>query len=227
MRCKLQHELRCAGCTQTRVHMLTHDTCSLSSIRGRKPRQWTPRLCYALTYLLVFICWVPQITLTLPQVHKRGHFLRSETLKTFTLSAMCCCLSFFLFHTRALRFQPIRRKVRRTRRTVPRACRAKRFGPRTQLRRSSSNCPKQVRDVKVCPIKNEPSSPNPFQVRRTPRTRFAKQMFVQLRTGVRQALIWVGRIVRQQFFDGVLWRLRAVFGDSSRRQGDSPNKGDK
>ena len=124
MRCKLQPELRCAGCTQTRVHMLTHDTCSLSSIRGRKPRQWTPRLCYALTYLLVFICWVPQITLTLPQVHKRGHFLRSETLKTFTLSAMCCCLSFFLFHTRALRFQPIRRKVRRTRRTVPIACRA-------------------------------------------------------------------------------------------------------
>ena len=39
MRCKLQPELRCARCTQTRVHMLTHDTSSLSSIRGRKPRQ--------------------------------------------------------------------------------------------------------------------------------------------------------------------------------------------
>ena len=38
MRCKLQPELRCARCTQTRVHMFTHDTCSLSSIRGRKPR---------------------------------------------------------------------------------------------------------------------------------------------------------------------------------------------
>ena len=37
----------------------------LLSIRGRKPRQWTLRLCQALTYLLVFICWVPQITLTL------------------------------------------------------------------------------------------------------------------------------------------------------------------
>ena len=48
---------------------------------------------------------------------------------------------FFLFHERALRFQPVRRKVRRTRRTVPRACRAKRFGPRIQLRCSSSNCP--------------------------------------------------------------------------------------
>ena len=44
MRCKLQPELRCAGCPQTRVHILTLDTCSLSSIRGRKPWQWTPRL---------------------------------------------------------------------------------------------------------------------------------------------------------------------------------------
>ena len=136
MRCKLQPELRCAGCTQTLVHMLTHDTCSLSSIRGRKPGQWTPRLCHALTYLLVFICWVPQITLTFPlSPQMRPFSLRSERLKTFTPSAMCCCPSFFffffLFHRRALRFQPIRRKVRRTRRTVPRACRAKRFGPRT------------------------------------------------------------------------------------------------
>ena len=137
MSCKLRPELPCAGCTQTRVYILTHDTCSLSSIRGRKPRQWTPRLvgclasrrfsprwyrrterlCHALIDLLVFICWVPQITLTLPQVHKRGHFLRSERLKTFTPSAMCCCPSFVLFHRKALRFQPIRRKVRRTRRT--------------------------------------------------------------------------------------------------------------
>ena len=38
MSCKLRPELPCAGCTQTRVYILTHDTCSLSSIRGRKPR---------------------------------------------------------------------------------------------------------------------------------------------------------------------------------------------
>ena len=31
-------------------------------------------------------------------------------------------LSFFLFHRRALRFQPIRRKVRQTQQTVPTAC---------------------------------------------------------------------------------------------------------
>ena len=139
MRCKLQPKPQCAGCTQTRVHMLTNDTCSLSSIHSRKPRQWMQRLCQALTYLLVSICWVPQITLTLPQVNKWGHFLWSERLKTFTLSAMCCCPSFLFFHTRALRFQPIRRKVRQTRRTVPKACRTKHFGPRTQLHHTSSN----------------------------------------------------------------------------------------
>ena len=83
--------------------------------------------------------------------------------KTFTSSSMFCCPSLFsLFHRRAHEFQPIRRKVRRTRRTVPRACPAKRFGSRTQLRRSSSNCPNQVRKVKVRPIKNELSSPSFF-----------------------------------------------------------------
>ena len=183
MRCKLQPELRCEGCTQTRVHVLTHDTCSLSSTRGRKPGQWTARLCHLLTYLLVFICWVPQITLILPQVHKWGHFLRSERLKTFTPSAMCCCPSFFLFHRRALRFQPIRRKVGQTQRTVPRACQAKRFGPWTQLCRSSSNCLKQVRKVKVCLIMNDTSSPNLFKMFQTSRTRFRKQNFAQLRMG--------------------------------------------
>ena len=34
MRCELQPELRCAGCTQTRVHVLTNDTCRLSSIHS-------------------------------------------------------------------------------------------------------------------------------------------------------------------------------------------------
>ena len=33
-------------------------------------------------YLVVFISWVPQITLTIPQVHKWGHFHWSERLKT-------------------------------------------------------------------------------------------------------------------------------------------------
>ena len=95
MRCKLQPKLCCTGCTQTCMHMLTYDTYSLSSICGRKPQQWTPWLCHALTYLFVFICWVPQITLTLLQVHKWGHFLRSERLKIFMPLAQCCCASFF------------------------------------------------------------------------------------------------------------------------------------
>ena len=147
----------------------THDTSCLSSIRGRKPRQWSPWLCQALTYLLVFICWVPQITLTLPQVHKWGHFLNSKSLKTFTPSAMCCCPSFFLFHRRALRFQPIRHKVPQTQQIVPTACQVTRLVPWTQLRCSSSNCPSQVREVKVCLIKNELSPMNFFQFAKHPK----------------------------------------------------------
>ena len=90
-----------------------------------------------------------------PQVHRWGHFLQSERVKTFTLSAMMCCCLFFLFHRRALRFQPIRRKVHWSRRIVPRACHAKHFGPQTQLCRSLSNFPNQVDEVKVCPIKSK------------------------------------------------------------------------
>ena len=86
-------------------------------------------------------------------------FPPSERLKTFTPSSMFRCPSSFLFHKRALSSQPVRNKVRRTRRIVPRACRLKRFGSRRQLRRSSSNCRNQVRGVKVHPIKNELSSP--------------------------------------------------------------------
>ena len=82
MRSTLQPKLRCAGCTQTCVHMLTNDTCSLSSIHSQKPWQWMLQLCDTLTYLLLFICWVLQITLTIPQVHKWGHFHWSERLKT-------------------------------------------------------------------------------------------------------------------------------------------------
>ena len=94
------------------------------------------------------------------------------------------CPSFFLFRRRALGFQPIKRRVCWTPLTVPRACRAKRFGPRTQLCRSLSNCPNQVCEVNVRQIKNELSLPNLFQVRWTPQTRFAKQIFIQLRTGL-------------------------------------------
>ena len=69
-------------------------------------------------HLLVFICCVPHITLTLPQVHKWGHFLWSERLKIF----FCCCPRFLPFQERVLRFQWLGCKVRRTRQTVPRAC---------------------------------------------------------------------------------------------------------
>ena len=65
----------------------------------------------------------------------------AENIHTVSHVLLSQCFFFFLFYRRALRFQPFRRKVRRTRRIVPRACRAKRFGNRTQLRRSSSNCP--------------------------------------------------------------------------------------
>ena len=143
---------------------------------------WTPWLCHVFTYLLAFICWVPQIMLTLPQVHKSGHFLQSEGLKTCTLSAVCCCPSFFLFHRRAVRFQPIRCKVHWTWRIVPRACRAKLLGPGTQLRCSLSNCPNQVHEVKLCPVQNKLSLPNFFQDRQTSWARFMTQMFTQLRT---------------------------------------------
>ena len=74
-----------------------------------------------------------------------------KRLKAFRPSAMCCCPSFFLFHRRALRFLPIRCKVRQTRRTVPRACRVKRFGPRTQLCRRSSELPELGSQSKSLP----------------------------------------------------------------------------
>ena len=70
MRCKLQPKLRCGGCTQIRVNLHSHDTCSLLSIWGQKPRQSSPLPCHTLPYLLAFIHWVPQITLILQQVHK-------------------------------------------------------------------------------------------------------------------------------------------------------------
>ena len=102
MRCKLQPELCCAGCTQTCVHMLTHDTCSLSSVCGWKPRHWTPWLCQALTYLLVFICWVPQITLTLSK--STNEAISSEVRGwKHSRHQLCVAVSVFsLFHRWAL-----------------------------------------------------------------------------------------------------------------------------
>ena len=44
-----------------------------------------------------------------------------------------------------------------------------------------------------CPVKNELSSPYFFQIRQTPRIRFVKQMFVQLRTG--WTVMWTGSSV--------------------------------
>ena len=141
MRYRLQPDLRCAGCAQTRVHMPTHDTCSLSSIRGPKPHFF---------FLLVFICGSHRQRWPSHKSTNEASSSEARGWKIFT-SATCCCPSFLLFHRRALRFQPVTRKVRRTRRIVPRACRAKRCGPRTQLRRSSSNCPNQGREVKKSP----------------------------------------------------------------------------
>ena len=74
MRCKLQPKLCWAGCTQTCMLKLIHNKCSLLSICGQKPQQWMPQLCHMLPHSLVFICWVPQITLTLPQVYKMRPF---------------------------------------------------------------------------------------------------------------------------------------------------------
>ena len=45
-------------------------------------------------FFISLYLWVPQITLTVPQVHKLGHFLQSKRLKTFTPSVMCCYPSF-------------------------------------------------------------------------------------------------------------------------------------
>ena len=51
-----------------------------------------------------------------------------HTISHVLLSQFFVIPVFFLFHRRTLRFQPIRHEVQRTRQTVLRACRAKRFG---------------------------------------------------------------------------------------------------
>ena len=135
-RCKLQPEFRCAGCTQTRVHMLTHDTRSLSSILRPKASAMDATAVRRAHFFISLYLLGPTDNADLPikstneavflpkreaeNIHAVSHVLLSQFF-----------FFFFLFHRRALRFQPIRRKARRTRRTVPRACRKKRFGPRT------------------------------------------------------------------------------------------------
>ena len=155
IRCRLRPELRCAGCTQTRVHVLTNDTCRLSSIHS-----WPKASTMDATAVGWLVVWFnarlsrARLSISLyllgptdnadpptsPQMRPFPPKREVENIHAFShvLQSQFFC---FFFHGRAFRFQPIRRKVRRTRRTVPRACRAKRFGPRTQLRHSSSNCP--------------------------------------------------------------------------------------
>ena len=144
---------------RTSLCRLYTDTCAHAYTRhmqpvvilGRKPRQWTPRLCHVLG---------PTNNADPPTSPQMRPFPPKREAENIHAVSHVLLSQFFLFHWRALRFQPVRRKVRRTRRTVPRACLAKRFGPRTHLRRSSSNCPNQVREVKVRPSKNELSPPN-------------------------------------------------------------------
>ena len=125
----------------------------LSSIHGRKPRQLTPRQCDALPYLAVFLCWVPQIRLSVLQVHKSDHFPPKREKKHSCRHDIS--LSYFFpvpqersevstSQTKDKRL--VRQKVSRTRRIVPRVCRAKRFGPQIQLHRSSSGCQNPVRE---------------------------------------------------------------------------------
>ena len=140
MRCKLPPELRCAGCTQTRVHMLTHDTCSLSSILRPKASAMDATAVRRAHFFISLYLLGPTDNTDPPTSPQMRPFPpKREAENIHAVSRVLP--SFVLFHRRALRFQPVRRKVRRSPRTVPRACRAKRFGPRTKLRRSSSNCP--------------------------------------------------------------------------------------
>ena len=61
MRCKLQPELRCVGCTQTRVHMLTHDKCSLSSISSPDNSPFS----HSVIPVLSLPCWSFQLHISL------------------------------------------------------------------------------------------------------------------------------------------------------------------
>ena len=112
------------------------NTC-LSSIHGWMPQQWMPR---AQLFISLYLLGPTDNADPPTSLQMRPFYPKREAEKLMP-SAMCCCPSFFLSHRRAPRFQTIRRKVCRTQWTVPRAYRVKYFGPRTQLCRSSLNCP--------------------------------------------------------------------------------------
>ena len=71
----------------------------LSSICIREPQQWTPWLCYVLSYLIFvdFGCWIPQIMLPLPQVYKQDHFFQRERRQS--CSHPCFAVLVFSFST--------------------------------------------------------------------------------------------------------------------------------
>ena len=95
----------------------------LSSIRGRQPRKWTPRLCNGLPYFCRLFMLGPTDDTPPTDKHPTSQQIWPFPLKRgkpFTPSSMFRCPSFSpLFRRRALKFQLIRRKGRRTRRIFP------------------------------------------------------------------------------------------------------------
>ena len=141
----------------------------LSSIRGRKSRQYTPpRLCHALLKFVVLT------TLPLPQLHNKTISTKVR-VKLSRRHPYVAVLGPPPLPQQS--FQVSANQTQGSPSSTEGACRAKRFGPQTQLRRSSSYCPNQAREGKVRPNQNDPSSSNFFfyQVHRTFRTRFAKK----------------------------------------------------
>ena len=164
--------------------MLTYDTCSLSSIHSQKPWQWTPWLCHVLTYLLVFICWVPQIMLdppTSPQM--RPFSLKREAENMHAISHVLLS-QFFLLPWESSQISTNQTQGSSNLMNSSNSTSSKAFRTPNTTCCSSSNCQNLVREIKVRQLKNELSSPKFSQVGRTPWTRFTKQKFIQLRTGL-------------------------------------------
>ena len=152
IRCKLQPKLCCRLYTDTHAHAQTWHMQPFIHSRPKALAMDTKAVPCAHIFISLYLLGPSDNadSPVSPQMRPLPLKWQAENCP----SAMCSCPSFFLFHRRALRFPTIRCKVCQTQQTVPSACRAKRFGPRTQLRHSSSNCPNQVRQVKVCLIKN-------------------------------------------------------------------------